>query len=296
MQSVLRELTDGTLTIADLPHVQVMGVSFTNLSEAEAVDHIVSSLESGRGGYVVTPNVDILRKVARDTALAQAVEKAELVIADGLPTVWASRWQGTPLLGRVAFSEMIYPLARAASARGLPFVLLGGEEGVAEDAAEELLRYAPGLKIAATYAPPFGFEHDRHELSVLTEILEQFQPAIVVCAFGCPKQELLMAEVSPRFPSTWFIGAGGTLTILSGQTPSAPRWMRRAGLEWAHRLRLEPRRLFRRYVIDDIPFAIRMFAISAVKRVMASWLTVNSQSAGVAISSGDGSTDRTVAA
>lgn len=296
MQSVPPESIDGTLTTADLPRVEVMGVSFTNLSEAEAVDHIVSSLESGRGGYVVTPNVDILRKVARDGALAQAVEQAHLVIADGMPAVWASRWQGTPLLGRVAFSEMIYPLARAASARGLPFVLLGGEEGVAEDAADELLRHVPGLEIAATYAPPLGFEHDRNELSVLTEILDRSQPAIVVCAFGCPKQELLMAELSPRFPSTWFVGAGGTLTILSGQTPSAPGWMRRTGLEWTHRLRLEPRRLFRRYVIDDIPFAIRMFALSAVKRITSSGIPANSQFGRVKIHSDDGPTDRTVAA
>ena len=249
-----------------LPAVEVMGVRFANVVEADAVGHIMSSLQSGRGGFVVTPNVDILRKIADDPELARAVDQADLVIADGMPAVWSSRLQGTPLKARIAFSEMIYPLARAAASQRRSLVLMGGEPGVAERAAEALLRHAPGLRIVATCAPPLGFERNDDEIAALRVLLTKVTPDIVVCALGCPKQERLMARLAPEFPSTWFIGAGGTLTIVSGRTAKAPRWMSRSGLEWFHRLRLEPRRLFRRYVIDDVPFAVRMLAQSAIKR------------------------------
>jgi N-acetylglucosaminyldiphosphoundecaprenol N-acetyl-beta-D-mannosaminyltransferase len=182
--------------------------------------------------------------------------------------VWASRVQKTPLRGRVAFSEMIYPLARAASEKGRRMFLLGGEPGIAERAAESLRSHAPGIVFVGSHAPPFGFEDNPDEMARVIGALERAAPDIVVCSFGCPKQERLMAKLAPRFSSAWFIGAGGTLTIVSGETPHAPEWMRRTGIEWVHRLRLEPRRLFKRYVVHDIPFACRLFAVSLKRRYM----------------------------
>ena len=214
----------------------------------------------------MTPNVDILRQAVTDPRVGRVVRKADLRIADGMPLVWASRLQGTPLRERLAFSEMVYPLARAAAAKGLTFFLLGGEPGTAELAAETLIGRVPELKVVGTYAPPLGFECVDSEIGQLVEALRSANAAIVICGFGCPKQEKLMFGLAPLFPSTWFIGAGGTLTLLAGRTSPAPGWMRRSGLEWLHRLRLEPRRLFRRYVVDDIPFAIRLLWSSALSR------------------------------
>jgi N-acetylglucosaminyldiphosphoundecaprenol N-acetyl-beta-D-mannosaminyltransferase len=245
--------------------VELMGVRLANLSEDEAVDHILTRLELGLGGWVVTPNVDILRKISLDSELARAVSRADLAIADGMPLVWASRLQRTPLKGRVAFSEMILPLAREAASRGFSFFLLGGVPEVTERAAEALRAGAPELDIVGVHCPPEGFDRDEVEVNHLVDLLLRSRPDIVVCGLGCPKQERLMDELSPRFPGMWFVGAGGTLTIVSGETAAAPSWMRRTGLEWAHRLRLEPRRLYKRYLVHDAPFALRMLALSAVR-------------------------------
>lgn len=144
--------------------------------------------------------------------------------------------------------------------------LLGGEPGVAERAATALHALSPGLVIAGTLAPPLGFDDDPAQLQALASHLRALGPAFVVCALGCPKQERLMAYLHTELPSMWFIGAGSALNIISGATPRAPAWMRSVGLEWAHRLRLEPRRLFRRYVLEDLPFAARLLARSARAR------------------------------
>ncbi len=183
-----------------------------------------------------------------------------------MPLVWASRLQGTPLPERVAASELIYPLAERAAERGHTFYLLGAADGVAERAAAVLAERVPGLTIAGVHSPPVGFESSHDATDAVLADLARTRPAIVLCAFGFPKQERLMAVLTRRFPTTWFIGVGGTLTMAAGVTPHAPRWMRRSGLEWLHRLALEPRRLFRRYVVHDGPFAFRLLASSARQR------------------------------
>jgi N-acetylglucosaminyldiphosphoundecaprenol N-acetyl-beta-D-mannosaminyltransferase len=244
--------------------VELMGVRVDRVDGPEAIDRIMSSIEAGVGGWVITPNVDILRRIVSDPAFARLAASADLSIADGMPLIWASRLQGTSLPARVAASELVFPLAQEAAWRRKSLFLLGGAPGTAEDTAFVLLDHAPSVSIAGYYAPPSGFEDDDQEMRRIIKILSDATPDIVLCAFGCPKQERLMVELRHWLPATWFIGVGGSFTIASGQTPAAPGWMRRSGLEWLHRLRLEPRRLFRRYIVDDLPFALRLLLSSAL--------------------------------
>lgn len=245
--------------------VYLMGVGVDDVDEDEVIDRMMSSLRQGRGGWVFTPNVDIVRQVVADDGLQRLVGDADLAIPDGMPLVWASRLQRTPLRTRVAASHLVYPLCRRAAALGYSVYLLGGSEAASARAAAALEAAAPGLSIAGCSSPPHGFESSPTETARVLESLKQAAPDIVICAFGFPKQERLMTVLCRLFPSAWFIGAGGTLTIAAGITPAAPRWMRQSGLEWLHRLRLEPRRLFRRYIIDDIPFALRLLAAAAAR-------------------------------
>jgi N-acetylglucosaminyldiphosphoundecaprenol N-acetyl-beta-D-mannosaminyltransferase len=158
----------------------------------------------------------------------------------------------------------VFPLAEEASRRGYSLFLLGGAPGTADQTATTLLEHAPGVTITGAYAPPIGCERDPTEMRRIVSILSEAAPDIVLCAFGCPKQERLMVELRTWLPRSWFIGVGGSFTIASGQTPAAPSWMRRSGLEWVHRLRLEPKRLARRYLVDDLPFAIRLLGTSTL--------------------------------
>jgi N-acetylglucosaminyldiphosphoundecaprenol N-acetyl-beta-D-mannosaminyltransferase len=245
----------------------VAGLEFHPLSEDQVVARIVGDLEEGQGGLVVTANIDICRQVHRDPAARDLISSASLVLADGMPLVWAARLRGDSLPGRVAGSSLIFSLSAAASGQGKAIYLLGGEPGVPERAAVELERRYPGLLVAGTDAPPVGFDRRPDELAAVRTRLEQAQPDIVYVGLGFPKQDQVIAALAPGLPAAWFIGCGAAIPFAAGTLTRAPHWMQRLGLEWAHRLISEPRRLFRRYLVDDLPFAARLMITSAAARM-----------------------------
>jgi N-acetylglucosaminyldiphosphoundecaprenol N-acetyl-beta-D-mannosaminyltransferase len=247
--------------------VRVAGMDFDALSEQQVVARIVGDLEDGRGGWVVTPNIDICRQLRHDPAARELVSGASLVVADGMPLVWAARLRGNPLPGRVAGASLIFTLSAAASGQGRAIYLLGGEPGVPERAVVELERRFSGLLVAGTCAPPVGFDRRPDELAAVRRRLKQARPDIVFVGLGFPKQEHLIAALAPGLPDAWFIGCGAAIPFAAGALTRAPHWMQRLGLEWAHRLISEPRRLFRRYLVDDLPFAAGLIIMSAAARL-----------------------------
>lgn len=256
---------------ARLPRVHLHGMSVHAMTEVACVRHILDELDAGRGGWVVTPNLDHARRWRRDPDFADLCRRADLVTADGMPLVWASRLQGTPLPERVAGSNLIDSLSRAAADRGRSVFLLGGDEGVAEEAADVLKRRYPTLRIAGTHYPPFGFEHDRAQSAAIVESVTKAAPDIVFVAVGSPKQERLIAQLRPLLPQTWWLGVGISFSFLADRVKRAPRWMQRMGLEWVHRLAQEPRRLGRRYLVEGMPFATTLLAASTWRGMKHGW-------------------------
>jgi N-acetylglucosaminyldiphosphoundecaprenol N-acetyl-beta-D-mannosaminyltransferase len=242
------------------------GLPFDQVTEAQAVEHIVAASLRGQGGWVATPNTDICRLGRRDAALRRLVAGAPLVVADGMPLVWAARLRGTPLPERVAGGSLIYSLSRAAAGRGLSIYLLGGAPGVPQRAAAELGRRYPALVVAGTDAPPPGFDTDPVAVGAVRQRLVAAAPDIVFVGLGCPKQERLIGQLAPALPRAWFLGVGAAIPYAAGTLPRAPRWMRQAGLAWLFRLAREPRRLFRRYIVHDLPFAAGLLAGAAAER------------------------------
>ncbi len=245
----------------------VAGLDFDLLGEEQVVARITWELAEGRGGRVVTANVDICRQVSRDHSARDLVRSASLVVADGMPLVWAARLRGYLLPGRVTGSSLIFALSAAAATHGRSVYLLGGAPGVPEQAAEQLARRYPGLRIAGTDSPPVGFDRRPCELAAVRSRLEEARPDIVYVGLGFPKQERVIAAIAPGLPGAWFIGCGAAIPFAAGALPRAPYWMQRLGLEWTHRLVSEPRRLFRRYVVDDLPFAAWLIVMSAAARL-----------------------------
>jgi N-acetylglucosaminyldiphosphoundecaprenol N-acetyl-beta-D-mannosaminyltransferase len=243
--------------------VRVAGLDFDALSEQQVVARIVGDLEDGRGGWVVTPNIDICRQVRRDPAARELISGASLVVADGMPLVWASRLRGDPLPERVAGASLIFTLSEAAAASGKSVYLLGGEPGVPARAAAALIRRYRSLLVAGVNAPPFGFDRQPGEIEAIAARLARAKPDIVFVGLGFPKQERLIAALAPGLPGVWFIGCGAAIPFAAGALPRAPHWMQRLGLEWTHRLASEPGRLFRRY-LDDLPFALLLLVTSAL--------------------------------
>jgi len=245
--------------IAQQPSViDICGVNIHAISERQCVAQILRRSTSGRGGVVVTPNLDHLRRCRKDADFAQLVSQADLVVADGMPLVWASRLQGTPLPGRVAGSDLISSLSAAAAKTGKSIFLLGGDPGTANAAADVLRQRHPDIQIAGTYCPSKGFEKDADKMRELTSAVLSAKPDIVFVALGSPKQERLIERLRDRLPGAWWLGVGISFSFLCGDVKRAPRWMRKLGMEWVHRMAQEPGRLFKRYMVQGVPFAMRL--------------------------------------
>jgi N-acetylglucosaminyldiphosphoundecaprenol N-acetyl-beta-D-mannosaminyltransferase len=255
------------MTTTERGRVEVGGLPIDALTEAEVVDQVRVELRAGRGGWIATPNVDHMRHAARDPHLAALIRSAQISVADGAPVVWAAKISGTPIPARVTGADLLWSLSAAAAEEGRSIYLLGGEPGVPERAGEALQRACPGLRVAGSYSPPLGFERDEAELARCREGIVAAAPDIVFVGLGFPKQENVITAFADLLPSTWWLGCGAALPFAAGDLQRAPRWMQVSGLEWLFRLVSEPRRLFRRYIREDAPFAALLLAGALLTRL-----------------------------
>jgi len=249
----------------DRAAVVLDGVALDACTERQLVDTIIGEAGAQRGGWVVTVNLDILRSLRRDPALRALVDPATFVVADGMPLLWAARLARRRLPARVTGSSLIWSLSAAAQG-GLSIYLLGGAPGVPEAAADALLGGSPGLRVAGTDSPPLGFDADSAALDRVIRKARTAEPDIVFCGLGFPRQERVIAQLRVALPHAWFVGCGAAIPFAAGRQERAPRWMQRSGLEWAHRLKCEPRRLFRRYIIKGVPYGAGLLLRSALRR------------------------------
>jgi len=206
--------------------------------------------------FVVTPNVDHAVMFQTHSLLRDAYADAALVVADGAPIVWASRWIGRPLPERVAGSDLV-PAVFAAAAdapslagRKLRVFLLGAGPGVADRAARRIEQTWNAVDVVGTLSPPLGFEHSVEENDRILAALAAVRPDVLIVGLGAPKQELWVHRHADRIEASAALCVGATIDFLAGEKRRAPRWMRFTGLEWLHRLASEPRRLLRRYLRD----------------------------------------------
>jgi N-acetylglucosaminyldiphosphoundecaprenol N-acetyl-beta-D-mannosaminyltransferase len=256
--------TSGYASARAVRRTRLMGTPMAVATEASAVQAIIGAAETGRGHWTITANLDHLRRFHCDPIEKGLIDDADLVVADGMPLIWASRLAGERLPQRISGSSMIWSICEAASTRGQSVFLLGGDPGVAERAARVFQDSYPGLEIAGTACPPVGFDSDEQELGRIQRQLAEAEPNIVLVALGFPKQDLLIRSLRSCLPRASFLGVGISLSYVTGDLARAPSWICRVGLEWAHRLSQEPtRRLARRYLVDGLPFALRLM-ISAV--------------------------------
>jgi N-acetylglucosaminyldiphosphoundecaprenol N-acetyl-beta-D-mannosaminyltransferase len=248
------------------PTVPLMGLDVAAVSERDTIDYVLDGLGRRRGGWVETVNLDIFRQWHRSDDVRELLAAADLVVADGMPLVWAGELQGSPLPARVAGSTLILSLTAAAARAGASVFLLGGNPGTAEAAAAKLTELSPQLRVAGTLCPPFGFDHDAAWLDRIERLLRERAPDIVYVGLGCPKQERLIFQLRHRLPTTWFVSSGVSFSFVAGEISRAPAIMQRFGLEWLHRMAQEPKRLYRRYLFHGIPFLIHLLASAVAFR------------------------------
>jgi N-acetylglucosaminyldiphosphoundecaprenol N-acetyl-beta-D-mannosaminyltransferase len=249
-----------------LPTISLLGMPIARVSEDGLLDHMFGELRSGRGGWLVTANLDHLRRYARDPELRALYAGADVIVADGMPLVWASQVLGQRLPERVAGSALTHRFADRAAREGRSLYLLGGAEGAGEAAARVLCERHPGLRILGWSAPMVADPPTAADLARVRAELSGLQPDLLLFGLGSPKQERLIGALRSDFPKAWMVGVGISFSFVAGHVARAPAWAQASGLEWVHRLSQEPRRLARRYLIDDIPFALELFARATASR------------------------------
>ncbi|MBW2242701.1 MAG: WecB/TagA/CpsF family glycosyltransferase [Deltaproteobacteria bacterium] len=223
-------------------------------------------MAEGRGGWVLTPNVELVQQASRDSAICALYGRANLRVPDGAPLLWMARLAGHPFPDRVAGSDLVWLLAEEAARNGRRLFLLGGDEGVAAAAATRLEDRYPGLVVAGHFAPRVSIPPTPEEILAVQDALQASQPDLVFVAFGSPKTEYLIDALRAQFPATWWLGCGISLSFVAGEIGRAPRWVQWIGMEWFHRLLQEPRRLASRYLQRNLPFALRGLAAALRSR------------------------------
>ena len=251
-------------TIDAFSRVVLDGTGFDRVTEDEVVAIVRAALYRGRGGRIITPNIDILRQAQRDPGVRAHLEAADLVVADGMPLVWASRLSGQPLPERVAGSSLIWSLSEGLGLDGRSVFILGGE--LADPVTGELDGATRAAGRLAAASPAYGFEKDPASLTAVRDRIAAVRPDMVYIGLGFPKQEKVITALQDALPDSWFLGCGAAVNFVAGDIDRAPRWMQRTGLEWAHRLGTEPRRLAGRYLRHDAPYALRLLAGAATRR------------------------------
>lgn len=230
----------------------LLNTYINNLTMSETIDEIEQMIESGKRSYVVAINVDVVMKIENDSYLKKVVDGADMVLVDGMPLVWISKMQGKPLKAKISGSDLVPLLCEEAAKKNYTVFIIGGKDGIAVQAKRRLERSMPGIRIVGTYAPPLGFEKDDDELNKINEMISNVKPDLLIACFGCPKQEKWIYENINKYNAKVSICAGATVDFLAGNVKRAPHWMSEHGLEWFYRFLQEPKRMFKRYFIDDI--------------------------------------------
>jgi N-acetylglucosaminyldiphosphoundecaprenol N-acetyl-beta-D-mannosaminyltransferase len=236
-----------------IPSANILGVPISAVDMDAAVHTIGGWISSKRRDYVCVCNVHTVMECQKDEATLQVYRDAGMVTPDGMPLVWVSRLMGQHGVRRVYGPDLMLAVFEQSAARGWRHFLYGGAPGVADALASKMRSQFSGLQIAGTYCPPFRALTSTEATEVVDRI-NRSGADIVWIGIGAPRQELWMAEHRNALDAPVLIGVGAAFDFLSGGKPQAPRWMMNSGLEWLFRLASEPRRLWRRYLINNPRF------------------------------------------
>ncbi len=230
--------------------IEMMGCKIDNLTMEETLQTIEGFIHSGKPHQHVVVNVDKLVKASRDPELCQIINDCALINADGMPVVWASRLLGKGLKERVAGVDLFESLMQRSAQKGWRVFLLGAREEVVSGVSTIYQKKYPGLTIAGYRN---GYWKPEEEAGVVEQV-KAAQADLLFVAISSPKKEQFLGKYQAEMKVPFAMGVGGTFDVAVGKVKRAPVWMQNSGLEWFYRFLQEPRRMFRRYFIDDMAF------------------------------------------
>jgi N-acetylglucosaminyldiphosphoundecaprenol N-acetyl-beta-D-mannosaminyltransferase len=247
-----------------------IGVHAVNLESAARI--IEEAVDAHRKGYVCVTGIHGVMEAQRDSVFRTALDGAMLLVPDGVPTVWVGRFQGNREMGRVFGPDLMKEICRRSVASGHTHFLYGGNPGVAEKLKQNLESWFPGIRIVGTYTPPFRPLSAAERADLDNQLLE-LGPDFLWVGLSTPKQESFMAENSGSLNCKIMLGVGAAFDIHTGRLKDAPDWIKRSGLQWLHRLFQEPSRLWKRYLVNNSGFLMRIvFQLVGLRRYRLSQL------------------------
>ena len=231
----------------------VLGVRVSAIDMNDAVRFCDDHIQQGHRGYVCVTGVHGVMEAQNDQRFRKILNNSFLTTPDGMPTVWVGRLQGHGGMARVYGPDFMLRMCELSLKRGYRHFLFGGDPRVAELLAESLVQRFPGLQIAGTYTPPYRLLNSAEEQELLEKVRAS-EPHILWVGLSTPKQERFMAQYIDKLPVNLLVGVGAAFNINSGRIADAPQWMKDSGLQWLHRLIQEPRRLVKRYAVNNSLF------------------------------------------
>jgi N-acetylglucosaminyldiphosphoundecaprenol N-acetyl-beta-D-mannosaminyltransferase len=244
----------------------VLGIGVHAVDMERAVAAIEHAVAKRLRAYVCVTGMHGVMEAQRDSALRETLNRAYLNVPDGMPTVWVGKLQGHRSMRRVFGPELMAEVCRVSAECGYRQFFYGGGPGVAQELAAALQARFPRLTVCGSETPPFRPLDDR-EAAELHARVRDLRPDILWVGLSTPKQERFMAEQSARLDVGVVIGVGAAFDYHTGRLRDAPDWVKHSGLQWAHRVWQEPRRLWRRYAYNIPAFLFLLFLqLSGIRR------------------------------
>lgn len=244
----------------------VLGIGVHAVDMKQSVSMIRLAVDEGRKGYVCLASTHGIMEARRDPKLLSVFANALLVAPDGMPTVWMGHLQGLSQMQRVFGPDLMLEVIGRKELSHFTHFLCGGAPGVAEQLREEMLRRFPWTRIAGTYAPPFRHMTVEEESELAAQI-RLLQPDIIWVGLSTPKQDRFMSRYLPMLETKLMVGVGAAFLFHTGAIQDSPAWVKRAGLQWLHRLGQEPSRLWRRYLLNIPQFVFEAaLQVAGVRR------------------------------
>lgn len=232
--------------------MKFLNINIDNVNMDEALEEIDRIINSNGYHYIVTPNVDHIVKLEQDNEFRRVYENADLILTDGKPLIWLSKMLKTPIKEKVSGSDLFPKVCKLAAKKKYKLFLLGAAKGVAQKSAENLMNKYKGLNVVGTFSPDYGFEKNSEKINEIVKIVNDCKPDILAVGLGAPKQEKFIYKYKDVLKVPVSLAIGASIDFEAGNIKRAPVWMQKNGLEWFYRFLKEPRRMFKRYFIDDI--------------------------------------------
>jgi len=235
----------------NIEKINLCGILISNVTTVRVLNKIEELILGNSHSYIITSNVDHIVKCQNDKEFKNIYRSATLITADGVPLLWAANILGTPLKEKISGSDIFMNICELSAYNKYKVFFLGGKPEAAKRAAEKVKERYSGINIVGVFCPNYGFENNETENNIIISMIVKAKPDILFVGLGAPKQEKWIYKHKDEYKVPVSIGVGATFDFVSGIVKRAPVWMQKAGFEWFWRLMMEPKRLWKRYLIDD---------------------------------------------